>query len=155
MSIETTNVESSFRCIIHFGLGLFFVVSGIDKILHPHSFIEAVHSYHILPEIIAPFFAVIIMAIESASGLALIFNWFSRAFYFLLMILLVLFSSAIIKILFEGVNIDCGCFSGIYSGTVNPWMLVRNVLLIALFVWLLRTNISGKDANDFSDRLPG
>ncbi len=146
--------ENTARRYIRFGIGLFFFISGLDKILHPHSFIEAVLSYQILHEIIAPFFAVIVMTVETVSGLAVMCNWNPRTFYSLLMIFLSLFLIAIIKILVMGNNIDCGCFTGLYTETVSPWLLMRNALLIVVVFWLSRSNESEKSGYDITGRYP-
>lgn len=143
------------RHVIRICIGLLFLVSGTYKCFHTQAFIETVHSYRILPERIDFVFAVIIMVGETVSGLSLIVNWIPRIWYSLLLIFLTLFIFAIIKILSESSSVDCGCLTGIYSETVSSWMLVRNALLISIIVWLLRTNISGKDSNDISDRNPG
>jgi len=118
-------------------LGFVFIYSGIEKIINPTSFSEAVSNYKLLPDIFINFFAIILPWIELIAGLLLLFGIAVRENSLIINSLLIVFIAAITIGLIRGLNIDCGCF-GTSGGTkIGFTKLLENIILLLLGIFLM------------------
>ncbi len=154
MKNRIQNRTFSVRMLIRIGVGVLFFMSGAEKLFHPQTFFQTVRSYQILPEGSITLFAVTVMVIECSAGLALMFNRFLRTGSIVIMMLLSVFILAMIIVLSRGTSIDCGCFAGVFSETVSPLLLGRNIVLIAVLLWLSKKERVVVGFEDHAGRLP-
>jgi uncharacterized membrane protein YphA (DoxX/SURF4 family) len=116
--------------------GIFFVVSGIGKVVNTTAFSNLIHQYGFdYLMIISP----IIVLAEILIGLCLLLLINTRRISFYALLLLVIFTIAFAYAHFKhGVN-DCGCMGAILPTKMPPVLsFLRNLVLIlmTLFVWL-------------------
>lgn len=96
-------------------LAIVFMGAAIPKILDPHNFALIVFRYQILPYALVNVAAIYLPWIELVLAVALMWPGRARRGASLLAVLLLLvFSSALVFNLARGINVACGCFS------VNP-----------------------------------
>jgi uncharacterized membrane protein YphA (DoxX/SURF4 family) len=92
------------------GLGLFFVVASLPKIVDPPSFAHMIYNYRILPGSLINLAALVMPWVELMSGIALILGVWKRSASSIIAAMLVVFIVAISINLARGNAIDCGCF---------------------------------------------
>ncbi len=116
-------------------LGCVFVFAAWDKVLHPMGFAMSVRAYKIIPFAFSNFFALAVSWSELAAGIMLLLGVLSRKAAGALLILVAMFTIAILTVLIRGMVIDCGCF-GTEGGATTSWLLIlRDVgLLIAAYL---------------------
>lgn len=119
-------------------LGVTFIYSSFEKVLNPHQFGIAVRAYQIIPMNLSNIFALAIAWTELVAGVLLILGVFTRQAAAAIGLLLVTFIAAIAIVMVKGLVIDCGCFSPSGGSTVGPFLLVRNLLLLAACVLVMR-----------------
>jgi putative oxidoreductase len=88
--------------------GLFFYV-GLQKLLHPYEFAEAVLAYQMLPVSLVGVAAATLPWVEIAAGLCLAAGLKRRSCLLILAGLLAAFLVVILITLARGLKIDCGC----------------------------------------------
>jgi hypothetical protein len=133
-------IKSSYAKAISFILGLFFIVSGIGKMLETHVFVTDVVSYGI-PEKLAQL-GILIPTFEIILGLMLVFFIRSKDMALISLITLVFFTIGFAYgHLFAGVE-DCGCFGAFEALATPPWVsFLRNFILIAMSFLLLKNPV--------------
>lgn len=124
-------------------MGAMLLSSGVMKILSPSSFGLLVARYEVLPELLVPYAAVAVPALEALLGLLLIVGLRARAAAFVSMLLMAAFIAVIAVNVARGRSFECGCFGferlGIgLAETVSPWLIVRDALFLACFALLFR-----------------
>lgn len=92
-------------------LGLIFVYSGLVKIADAQLFVTAVENYRLLPDFLAPFFAVVLPWVELMAGIVLITGVKALPAVTLINLMIAVFIAALSISYFRGLNIDCGCFN--------------------------------------------
>lgn len=114
-------------------VGLAFVVAGTTKAIHPATFITDIWSYRLVPEPWAYWVAAFLPWLEIVTGAALITSRQHRGARLLAGVMLLVFLAAIIVSWARGLDIACGCFGGTAAagGTDYPWLITRDLLLIA------------------------
>ena len=117
--LSNSHVVLLSRCI----LGAVFIVASLEKIAVPEAFASAIELYKLLPLAVINVFALIVPWIELICGLFLVGGIFVRASSFLLSLLTLMFTGAIVLALLQHLNIDCGCFGPAHSTPVG-WMKV-------------------------------
>jgi len=118
-----------------------FIFASWHKAMHPELFAISVRSYQILPVSLSNLFALGVSWGEMLAGVMLLAGVLIRPAAGALMLLLGVFIAAIVTVLVKGLVIDCGCFGpGGHSSLVSPWMLIRNVLLLAAAWVVIRYN---------------
>lgn len=124
-----------FNLVLRLLLGFLFVFAAWDKVLHPQGFAMSVRAYKIIPFSLSNFFALAVSWTEITAGVMLILGAFPRKAAGAQLILLTMFTIAILTVLIRGMVIDCGCF-GAEGGAKTSWLLIlRNVgLLIAAYL---------------------
>lgn len=119
-------------------VGGIFVYASIDKILHTNAFAIAVRSYQILPVGVTNLFAIVLPWSELFAGLLLITGLFTRKAAGAILMMLIVFIAALSVVLVKGLVIDCGCFSTDGHMPVDYLLIVRNILLAAACIVIMR-----------------
>ena len=123
--------QNSIPYILRMILGLLFLVSGILKIMDPVQFVNDIDNYRMLPYILVTLMAIILPWLELLCGIALITGIFKHGAALIILILSVIFLTAIISVLFRGLDISCGCFSlGESASRIGFTKLLENILLL-------------------------
>ncbi|MBU1023354.1 DoxX family membrane protein [bacterium] len=138
--ISTSNSSFGFRefisLVIRLLIGLMFIFASYEKIIKPEGFLKAVVEYNILPDQIAPFFAVVLPWIEMVVGVFLVLGLFIRASGLIIFILMLIFELAIIINLVQGNKLDCGCglpldFLGV-SDKITWLTVLRDMIFVVM-----------------------
>lgn len=116
-----------------------FLFAGIPKLLDLPSFALAIYNYHLLPNCLINFGAMMIASIEVVCGLFLLLGIWTRSTSTILTGLTSVFAFGIVSAWWRGLSIDCGCFIG-FKEEVGILTLGRDLLLLVLLLWLLVKN---------------
>lgn len=123
--------------LFRFGIAGLFLYAGILKILDPEQLATDIESYHLVPEIVVPYFARFLPCLEMLCGLALLL----RKFYFgaltVLSGLTAIFIGALAISWARGLDISCGCFGGHSGEAQYDWWITRDLVLLAVLGYLL------------------
>ncbi|MCZ6699010.1 MAG: hypothetical protein O7D94_08790 [Planctomycetota bacterium] len=106
-----------------------FLVAAAFKIWDPFQFKTDINNYHILPRTYANLFAIVLPGWEVAAALALILPATRRAGALLITGMLVMFIVAVSLAMYNGYDIDCGCF-GKGSSAAGWRTIAQDVLLL-------------------------
>jgi hypothetical protein len=110
-----------------------FATSGALKFYDLEAFRGAVANYRLLPDWLATPFAWTAPVIESAAALGLLQSPIRASAALILIVLLGVFTGAIVINLVRGrTDIDCGCFGPALRQRLSWWLLARNGALFAL-----------------------
>ncbi|MCW1930530.1 MAG: DoxX family membrane protein [Candidatus Kerfeldbacteria bacterium] len=118
------------------GVFLFF---GVAKAIEPQqSFYASIRAYEMLPDVIVPTFATVILVAEIVFGLGVLLGFYARVSNWALVILLAMFIIAIAQAMIRGLYLpDCGCSgSFIQMGETPREVLSRDLLLLGCALWL-------------------
>jgi uncharacterized membrane protein YphA (DoxX/SURF4 family) len=96
--------------LIRLALGGVFLYAGIIKIADPVAVAGSVAAYRILPYFGNYLAAAVIPWLEVICGILLITGWRTRGAAAMVLILNLLFMTALASSLVRGLDIDCGCF---------------------------------------------
>jgi uncharacterized membrane protein YphA (DoxX/SURF4 family) len=133
-------LSTGLHLFIRVALGLVFMYAGFAKLLDPKAFAITVSHYDIIPQFLLPPFAVGLPVMELIAGLGLVIN--VRGSLAVIFALLVLFSLVLGYGVFNGMDIDCGCFSPEeIDGRNNiKKALLRDLLMIvaAFYLYMYR-----------------
>jgi uncharacterized membrane protein YphA (DoxX/SURF4 family) len=129
-----------FTAFLRIAVGLLFIYSGFFKVLDLESFGRIILMYNILPEILAPYFAIILSHLEIILGFLLLVGYKIRSASFISIMLMIVFIIAISVNLARGASFDCGCFElgrfGI-SEDISAILIVRNTAFLLILLALL------------------
>jgi putative oxidoreductase len=119
-------------------LGGLFFYAGLQKVLHPYEFAEAVLAYQLLPESLVGLAVAGLPWLEIAAGSGLVAGLKRRSCLLLLTGLAAVFLVVILITMARGLSIDCGC--GLFFQRQVGWaaLLEDAVLLIwaaGLYGW--------------------
>ncbi|UCG52780.1 MAG: DoxX family membrane protein [Candidatus Latescibacterota bacterium] len=118
-------------------LGLLFVFSSADKVLHPDKFAIAVRAYQILPIELTNIFALVLAWSELIAGVMLVFGVLTRKAAAAIFLMLVMFTIAILTTMVRGLVVDCGCFSNEGGSQTGFTLILRNLFLIAVSLMVM------------------
>jgi hypothetical protein len=122
-------------------LAIVFFSTCISKLKYFKSHLKFIISYNLLPNKVIPFFLKLIIALEGVIVLTLLTNYLKLIGYIIAIILLSIYTFAIIINLIRANNIECGC-GGIVGNKQISWItFLRNIFLLVLFGFLLMGNI--------------
>ena len=121
-------------------LGGLFSYAGLQKLLHPYEFAEALLAYQMLPASLVGALVAVLPWMETAAGLFLVLGLKRRSCLIILSTLLSAFMLVILITMARGLKIDCGC--GLFSQRqVGPAAILENLFLLAwaagLYWWEL------------------
>jgi len=94
-------------------LGGLFLYAGLPKIFDTMGFASSIYNYKLFPSPIIGLTAAFIPWVEVLAGLALVLGVKVRGASLLISLLLVVFVSLTAISAMRGLDIDCGCFSGV------------------------------------------
>jgi putative oxidoreductase len=119
-------------------LGGLFFYAGMQKLLHPYEFAEAVMAYQMLPASLVGVVVAVLPWVETAAGLCLVAGLKRRSCLLILSGLLAGFLVVILITMARGLKIDCGC--GLFSQRqVGLAAISEDLFLLAwaagLYVW--------------------
>ncbi|MGA2761797.1 MAG: MauE/DoxX family redox-associated membrane protein [Spirochaetia bacterium] len=107
----------------------FWILSGAMKLPDLGAFADQVDRYEVLPRFLVAPLAYIMPFFEIFLGLYLAAGLFVRVSALVGTILLAVFLAAQVQALIRGLVLDCGCFGSIFSATVSPGTIFRDLAL--------------------------
>lgn len=113
-------------------LAFVLFLSAMAHLRNPYEFLGVVHSYKLLPRIVAEWIATIIPSLELSVAVAILSFQNQRSLgLFICIGLFSIYSLAQSWVLSIGLNISCGCFG---SSNDNPvsWFTICRTLLFAV-----------------------
>jgi len=120
-----------FGLVLRVLLGGIFLYSGSSKLAELKSFAEAIENYRLLPIAVINLFALVVPWLEVLAGLAVLTGILLRGGAFVLVLLLLVFTSAIAISIANGVDISCGCSLPFSSAARVGWKkLAENIILL-------------------------
>jgi putative oxidoreductase len=126
--------------IVRLFIGAIFVYAALHAILDTIGFASSIYNYKLFPPSIIGMSAAFIPWIELLAGLALILGVKVRGASLLISLLLALFISLAAISVVRGLDIGCGCFSGIDRKA--DWLAVSEDFVLlgcALFILFLNS----------------
>jgi len=120
-----------------FFLGIIFLVSSFTKIFHPDPYIEAIKYFIDTTDVFTKFIAFVLLNLEILAAVMLVIPKYSITGVYISIILLIVFIIYKIKILSMGIDIECGCFPGIFLMSLNIDSLLINILLILICIYII------------------
>lgn len=115
------------------GIGTFFILSGLFKVVDPGAFAEAIGRYRLIGDPLTIGIALWLPWIECLAGVALWHPRWRFASGLLLFGLLLVFQLVLASAWFRGLDISCGCL-GSGTDTSVPFAIFRNFILMGLLV---------------------
>ena len=119
-------------------IGGIFLLTGALKAFDPDAFLLDIQSYRLLPYRLEVATAVYLPWLEILCGLSLVLGRFCyRGSLAISMSLMVVFATALTSAWTRGLNINCGCFGSWETYPNYPWLLARDLVLLAgmVIVW--------------------
>lgn len=130
------SIDPVMRYSIQICLALVFATGLMHKLRQPRLFIAQLEAYKLLPSPFVAAFGGVLMLCEGLAVAILLTN--ANSFLALPIALLALYTSAIsINLLRGHRDIDCGCGGNNDSQSLNAWLVVRNLILLAAASTLL------------------
>lgn len=118
---------------ISIALAVVFGASAVIKFEDFGEFRAAVANYRIVPESFAMPVAALVPVTETAGAVGILIPRSHQAAAALLLILLAIFTAAIVVNLMRGrLHVDCGCFGPAIRQPLSWWLPARNAILMAL-----------------------
>lgn len=130
-------IETLIRMLLRITLGSLFIYAGSVKALNPEVFAADIESYHLLPYWMVYLLALYLPFLELLCGGLLIFKKAYLPVLTILAGLMLVFTLAIASAWIRGLDISCGCFGKSSIETNYPWLIFRDLLMLAGIVFLL------------------
>ena len=125
-----------FHLVVRLIMGVLFLYAGIGKILDPLGFAADLYNYKLLPETLIGLVAVILPWFEALAGAALILGVKAKGGALAISGLLLLFIIVIAISAIRGLDVECGCFSGV-ERTVGWLAIMEDTLMLVGAMFLL------------------
>jgi len=122
--------------IVRLIIGAVFIYSAVPHVFNSMGLASSIYNYRLFPTSIIGLSAAFIPWLSLLAGLALILGIKVRAASFIISGLLVIFISLAVISMARGIDIDCGCFSGIERRT--NWLTIFEdmaMLIGALYIF--------------------
>lgn len=138
------DTRSLIRLVLAWGLAAMWLYAALPKLLHPPVLLAAVKTYQLLPHPAEVALALWMPWLELGTAGALLLPRARRAGFLVTAALMAVFLAAILQAWWRGLEIRCGCFGGaaVTGGADYLWLVVRDMLLLAVGVWGLRGDYS-------------
>ena len=138
--------------IIRIFLGAVFIYSAWPKLTDPPGFAQVVWNYRILPSQGINVAALVLPWLELVAGVALISGAFRRGAALLVILMLMVFITALALNVFRDMPVDCGCFSLSSTGKSHDDLMsamksdiVRDCVLLLLALQALYASVTWQD----------
>ena len=118
-------------------LSVVFLAAGVLKVGDPAGMQADVLAYELIGRRLAAGAALGLPWLEVTAGAMLWWPRVRRGAAGVMLVMLLGFTAALVSAWARGLVIDCGCFGDWMSGWGYPWLLGRNVVLIAACGWVL------------------
>ena len=145
--VTTSNIKpqtSNILCrIVDFVLAGIFIYAGIIKALDPVQFASDIDNYKILPWMVSVALAFYLPWLEILCALGLVFRFLYRGALAILVLSIVIFTSATIAAKVRGLDITCGCFGHASQNWSFPTHLATNLSILAALLVLSFKAASG------------
>jgi putative oxidoreductase len=122
-----------------------FLWAGGLHVTHPFALAQSIRPYHLVGSTSAVAISRILPSLEIVIGLALACGWKQRGATLVALILLAVFTVALVQAWVRGIDLRCGCFTS--SGSRPLVASVRDVLLMALAACSNRPRTTGSPLN--------
>lgn len=116
-------------------IGGILIYASIDKIVDPSGFARTIDNYHLIPFGLENIMAIILPWLELIIGLCLIIGVFIDGAAFLVIIMMVVFISAITYAILNGYNIECGC--GLKPGELIGIQKIIEDITYLILAWMI------------------
>ncbi len=117
-------------------LGCLFIYSGIPKILHSFEFLSNLYSYELVGPRVGVLVAAVLPWVELVTGVCLVGGCFVGGALLLCSGMALVFTFAISWVLWQGLDISCGCFgSGTEKITYMTLVRVIGILLASVLAY--------------------
>ncbi len=130
----------AFQWVLRLGLAGVFIAAAFHKVIDPGSFAVAIHRFDLLPGALVQPAALMLPWLEVVAAASLLTSRSWRiAGAWLLLGLMVVFTTAAATAKWRGLNISCGCFSSDDPSPIGWWLFIRNaglMLAIGASLWL-------------------
>ncbi len=118
-------------------LGIVFIYAGIQKIIDPQGFAQAVYNYQILPDELINLAALTLPWLELLVGLCLVSGICLPGSSIISSGLFMIFIGALTYNLMRGLDISCGCFStDPANDPADLWTVLRDIFFLALSLYV-------------------
>src|SRR5437762_13967157 len=128
--------------IVDFAVAGIFIYAGALKAIDPVQFASDIDNYKILPWPISVALAFYLPWVEIFCALGLVFRFCYRGALSILMVSIVVFTSATIAAMVLGLDITCGCFGHASQHWSFPSHLATNLAILAALIALGFSNRS-------------
>lgn len=126
-------MNNIWKMVIRIGIGLFFIVSAVLKLLSLDSFELYIYSFNIVNFVWSGLLARAIIACEILVGILLIIKVRYKEAWWLTMLMLIGFSLLLVYVMLFRNDSNCHCMGDLVE--IKPWMsLVKNLVAIALLL---------------------
>lgn len=116
-------------------IGGILIYASFNKIVDPGGFAKAIANYHLIPFGLENIMAIILPWLELIVGICLIFGIFIDGAAFLVIIMMVVFISAITYAILNGYNIECGC--GLKPGELIGIQKIIEDITYLILAWMI------------------
>jgi putative oxidoreductase len=127
------------KLVLLLGVSGIFLAAGIFKSLDPTSFATAIFHYRILPWSVSAALGLYLPYLEMIAAISLWHQVTHRAALWILLLLLIFFTGALVSAAMLHLDITCGCF-GVASESSLVAAIIRNILLIMVIIFLTLAN---------------
>ncbi len=114
-----------------------FIYASYDKIMNPAAFAEAVFGYQILPPQLINITAIVLPWLELFLGILLLSGIWMPGAALGISFLMIAFIGALFYNLARGLDFYCGCFSATSTTGVSWWIILRDLIFLALSLYLV------------------
>lgn len=134
--------------LLRISIAVLFIFSGIEKIINPAAFAEAISKYRLLPDLLINLAALTLPWIELVAGILIFFDCCTKECSFIITVLMFAFTVAVVIAFARGLNIECGCFGTLNSSKVSLFKIFENILITSVtlfFTYYSRKNVYGSE----------
>ncbi len=135
--VDAVTVDTYLLAAGRLTLGILFAFSGAAKLLDLPQFSKVVADFGILPPRLVRVFAPGIVLAELSIAALLVLGIAVAWALLAVLLLLTLFTIALVRALSQGRRVDCRCFGGLSRGPASWGSVARNLLLAVLGIGTL------------------
>jgi peroxiredoxin len=129
-------MDSSFVAALELVLAGIFLLAGLAKLIDLKSFRQSLGEFSV-PYVFIPFFTVSILVLELMVGTTLLVPRLAITGAFLAVLMLIVFTGAILVQLAKGNAPHCHCFGQIDDRPIDRATIARNGVLVMIAGWIL------------------